>query len=144
MKLNIGNNIRTLRRSRDMTQDELAAKLGVTFQTVSRWENGGSYPDIEFLPAIADVFDITVDHLLDRDRDSKCSHLCMLIDDRLHTAVRERDPETACGATSGSTRNVPICRGCGTSSAVTKRTHRRKSLQKRGNFLRYICSSEQI
>jgi len=96
MKLNIGNNIRTLRRSRDMTQDELAAKLGVTFQTVSRWENGGSYPDIEFLPAIADVFDITVDHLLDRDRDSKCSHLCMLIDDRLHTAVRERDPETAC------------------------------------------------
>ena len=42
MKLNIGNNIRTLRRSKDMTQDELAEKLGVTFQTISRWENGGS------------------------------------------------------------------------------------------------------
>ncbi len=96
MKLNIGNNLRKLRRAADMTQDELAAKLGVTFQTVSRWENGGSYPDIEFLPAIADVFAITVDHLLDRDRDSKRSHLCMLIDDRLRTAVRERDPETAC------------------------------------------------
>ena len=43
MKLNIGNNIRTLRRTKDMTQDELAEKLGVTFQTVSRWENGVSH-----------------------------------------------------------------------------------------------------
>ena len=55
MKLNIGQNLRNLRRSDDMTQDELAEKLGVAFQTVSRWENGGSYPDIEMLPVIAGI-----------------------------------------------------------------------------------------
>ena len=55
MKLNIGQNIRTIRRAADMTQDELAVKLGVAFQTVSRWENGGTYPDMELLPAIADT-----------------------------------------------------------------------------------------
>ena len=64
MKLNIGQNIRTLRRAADMTQDELAVKLGVAFQTVSRWENGGAYLDMELLPAIAGVFGVTVDHLL--------------------------------------------------------------------------------
>ncbi|MBO5125982.1 MAG: helix-turn-helix transcriptional regulator, partial [Clostridia bacterium] len=67
MKLNIGYNIRTLRRAADMTQDELAVKLGVTFQTVSRWENGGSYPDIELLPVLADIFGVTTDHLLGND-----------------------------------------------------------------------------
>ena len=64
MKLNIGNNIRTLRRAADMTQEELADRLGVTYQSVSRWENGGTYPDMELLPAIADIFGVTVDHLL--------------------------------------------------------------------------------
>ena len=58
MKLNIGNNIRTLRRSKDMTQDELAEKLGVTFQTINRWENGGTYPDMELLPVLAGIFDV--------------------------------------------------------------------------------------
>ena len=47
MKLNIGNNIRMLRRAADMTQEELADRLGVTYQSVSRWENGGTYPDME-------------------------------------------------------------------------------------------------
>ena len=93
MKLNIGNNIRTLRRSRDMTQDELADKLGVTFQTVSRWENGGSYPDIEFLPAIADVFEVTVDHLLGSDTEMRREQLKELTS-RLGKAVTERKNDT--------------------------------------------------
>ena len=93
MKLNIGNNIRTLRRSRDMTQDELADKLGVTFQTVSRWENGGSYPDIEFLPAIAGVFGVTVDHLLGSDTEIRREQLKELTG-RLGQAVTERKNDT--------------------------------------------------
>ena len=40
MKLNIGENIRRLRRAADMTQEQLADKLGVSYQSVSRWENG--------------------------------------------------------------------------------------------------------
>ena len=64
MKLNIGENIRRLRRAADMTQEQLADKLGVAYQSVSRWENGTTYPDIEFLPALASIFGVTVDELI--------------------------------------------------------------------------------
>lgn len=64
MKLNIGDNIRKYRKQQDMTQDQLAERLGVAYQTVSRWENGSSYPDIELLPAIAGVFSLTLDELV--------------------------------------------------------------------------------
>ncbi len=64
MKLNLGENIRTLRRTANMTQEQLAEQLGVSFQSVSRWENGSTYPDMELLPAIARIFSVTVDFLL--------------------------------------------------------------------------------
>ena len=67
MKLNIGENIRRLRRGADMTQEQLADKLGVSYQSVSRWENGTTYPDMEFLPALAGIFGVTVDELLGCD-----------------------------------------------------------------------------
>ncbi len=93
MKLNIGQNIRTLRRAADMTQEELADRLGVTYQSVSRWENGGTYPDMELLPAIADIFNVTVDHLLEHDKSAMEKHLKDLLG-RFKTAVAERDHET--------------------------------------------------
>lgn len=64
MKLNIGNTIKYLRKSKDITQDELADILGVSYQSVSRWETGACYPDMELLPVISDFFGITVDKLL--------------------------------------------------------------------------------
>lgn len=64
MKLTIGENIRDHRRKHDLTQEELAERLGVSYQSVSRWENGTTYPDIELLPAISKLFDITVDELI--------------------------------------------------------------------------------
>ena len=64
MKLNIGENLRRLRRAADMTQEQLADKLGVAYQSVSRWENGTTYPDMEFLPVLAGIFGVTVDELL--------------------------------------------------------------------------------
>ena len=67
MKLNIGDNLRRLRREQNMTQEALAEKLGTSFQSVSRWENGTTYPDIEFLPAIARIFGTTVDGLIGCD-----------------------------------------------------------------------------
>ena len=63
MQLNLGNKIRELRRRDGRTQDNLAEALGVTAQAVSRWESGGSYPDMEMIPAIANYFHISIDEL---------------------------------------------------------------------------------
>ena len=59
MKLKIGENIRRFRRDADLTQQQFAEQMGVTYQSVSRWENGETYPDTELLPAIADYFHIS-------------------------------------------------------------------------------------
>ncbi len=64
MKLLIGENIRNFRKRNDLTQEEMANRLGVTYQSVSRWENGSTYPDLELLPAISEVLGVTVDELL--------------------------------------------------------------------------------
>ncbi len=64
MTLKIAETIRRLRRDHGMTQNELADRLGVSYQAVSRWENESSYPDIELLPSIAALFGVTVDYLL--------------------------------------------------------------------------------
>ncbi len=63
-KIRIGEQIRLLRRKNDVTQDRLAAHLGVTPQAVSRWESGVCYPDMGYLPAIADFFSVSMDELL--------------------------------------------------------------------------------
>ncbi len=63
--LKIGQKIKTKRRERNLTQEELANILGVTKAAVSKWENGESYPDITMLPQIAQLFCITMDELFD-------------------------------------------------------------------------------
>ncbi len=63
-KIKIGEKIRLLRKKNDVTQDKLAYHLGVTPQAVSRWESGVCYPDMNYLPAIADYFSVTMDDLL--------------------------------------------------------------------------------
>ncbi len=64
MTVKIGKKIRLLRKKNDVTQDDLASRLGVTPQAVSRWESETCYPDIEYLPRIADFFGVTMDELL--------------------------------------------------------------------------------
>ena len=57
-------NIRTLRKSKGLSQEELAIKLNVVRQTVSKWEQGLSVPDAEILIKLAEVLDTTVSTLL--------------------------------------------------------------------------------
>lgn len=64
MKLAIGDNIKSLRKSKNITQENLAEMLGVSCQSVSRWELGTCYPDMELLPELARIFNISVDQLL--------------------------------------------------------------------------------
>ncbi len=64
MNLSVGQNIKRKRTERNLTQEEVAFHLGVSFQSISKWERGDGYPDIEMLPSIADYFGISVDELL--------------------------------------------------------------------------------
>jgi len=56
--------LREHRRRLEMTQEDVANALGVAPQTVSKWERAETYPDITLLPALANLFDVTVDELL--------------------------------------------------------------------------------
>ncbi len=56
--------IRELRHKKKITQQELADIVGVSFQTISKWENGGAMPDITYLPILAEYFDVSVDQLI--------------------------------------------------------------------------------
>lgn len=60
----IGKNIRNIRQSKRITQDELAEKLYVTRQTVSNYETGKSHPDIEMLLKIAEILNVSLDDVL--------------------------------------------------------------------------------
>ena len=63
--MNLGNKIKTLRKQNNLTQENLAEMLGVSYQAISRWENNITSPDISTLPILANIFDVTVDYLLD-------------------------------------------------------------------------------
>ena len=67
MKLSIGENIKLFRKAKDITQEQLAEMLNVSSQSVSRWELDICYPDMELLPMLAEIFEITVDKLLGVD-----------------------------------------------------------------------------
>lgn len=68
MKLQIGEKLKELRYRDGVTQDKLAQILGVSGQSVSRWELGVCYPDLELLPVIANYFNITLDDLVGMNR----------------------------------------------------------------------------
>ena len=62
--ITLGKNIFSLRKEARLTQDDLASFLGVTKASVSKWETGQSYPDIELLPKIATYFGVTTDEII--------------------------------------------------------------------------------
>ena len=70
MKLKIAENIRKLRHNLNLSQEQLAERLGVRFQAVSKWERDERMPDISLLPAIAEIFGITTDELLRGERNN--------------------------------------------------------------------------
>ena len=60
----IGDRIKFHRKRLGMTQEQLAERMGVSAQAVSKWENNLSCPDISVLPELAAIFGISVDELL--------------------------------------------------------------------------------
>lgn len=62
----IGEQIRALRSQKKITQEILAAEMGVTVGAVSKWESGTTLPDVQMLCSLADYFEVTTDKLLGR------------------------------------------------------------------------------
>ena len=63
--MELGKKIRQLRFKAELTQEQLAEKLGLGPQAVSKWENGASMPDITLLPRLAEIFGVSIDDLFD-------------------------------------------------------------------------------
>ena len=92
-KIRIGEKIRLLRKKNDVTQDKLADHLGVTPQAVSRWESGVCYPDMNYLPAIADYFSVTMDDLLCYTGAQKTAKVQEYLEEVEHLLDRDRVTE---------------------------------------------------
>ncbi len=65
--LYLADNIRKYRLEKDLTQEDVADYLNITPQSVSKWERGETYPDITLLPALANIFETSIDLLIGMD-----------------------------------------------------------------------------
>lgn len=68
MTIYFGENLKRLRKGKNLTQETLADFLGVSFQAVSKWERGETYPEITILPAISAFFGVSIDDLFGIDK----------------------------------------------------------------------------
>ena len=80
----IGKKIVSLRKLKNMTQMELADRMGISFQAVSNWERGNSMPDISKLPELAEIFGVSLDELLGE----KSSLVEAAVENRLEECVK--------------------------------------------------------
>ena len=76
--MEIGNIIKQKRFKASMTQEQLAEKLGISPQSVSKWENEISMPDIALLPEIAKVFGVSVDELFGLNENEKLRRIATI------------------------------------------------------------------
>lgn len=67
-QIKTGKFIATLRKEKDLTQEQLGEKLGVTNKTISRWENGNYMPDIQMLSLLSKEFDVSINELISGER----------------------------------------------------------------------------
>ena len=87
-KQTLGMMISTLRKEKGMTQLELAEKMGVTDKAVSKWERDLSFPDINSIPKLAEIFEVTVDELMQVKTETKENMEKNKIDELLDTAFK--------------------------------------------------------
>ena len=90
---NFGNRIKVLRRKMNLTQEELAERLNVSYQTISKWETNASLPDIAMFPILANLFNVTTDELLGVDLAKKQAKIDKIIAEfgRLSNLGKEKE-----------------------------------------------------
>ena len=70
-RIKIGDFLRNLRNEKDLTQEELAEKFGVSSRSVSRWENGNTMPELGILVELADFYGVDIKEIIDGERKSE-------------------------------------------------------------------------
>ena len=106
--MNIGNNIKQLRQKNNLTQDQVAEKIGVSYQAVSKWENNANTPDIALLPQIANLFGVSIDALFSDDL-TACSELqSFMKDDNVIRVVQMRGTKVLKVSSTFSPDEPPI------------------------------------
>lgn len=94
MIIEIGKKIRLLRLGKGLTQEQLAEKLNVTAQSVSKWENCLTAPDIQLLPHISVLFGVTIDELFSMTDEARLERIGNLLDNSSgETMIPEKDFE---------------------------------------------------
>ena len=76
--LYIAENLKSLRKHRAWTQEEMAEMVGVAPQTVSKWERGETYPDITLLPALANLYKVSIDVIVGMDKINEDATRCQI------------------------------------------------------------------
>jgi transcriptional regulator with XRE-family HTH domain len=87
-KQTLGMMISSLRKEKGMTQLELAEKMGVTDKAVSKWERDLSFPDINSIPKLAEIFDVSVDDLMQVKTETKENMSKNKVDEIVDTALK--------------------------------------------------------
>jgi transcriptional regulator with XRE-family HTH domain len=70
-QIKIGGFLRELRKEKELTQEQLAEKFGVSSRSVSRWENGNTMPELGILVELADYYEIDIKEIIDGERKSE-------------------------------------------------------------------------
>ena len=81
MNIDMGARIKSLRLARSMTQEQLAQRLGVSAQAVSKWESGTNMPDIQMLPDLSVIFGVSIDELFAMTDECRMERIRNMIDD---------------------------------------------------------------
>ena len=79
MESNVGKRILEVRNKRNYTQEELAERLGVTYQAISKWENDSGMPDISQIVPLATIFDVSTDFLFGLDHTSEAEDALKIV-----------------------------------------------------------------
>lgn len=104
----IGSNIKQLRQRMNLTQEQVANKLGVSYQAVSKWEVGANTPDIALLPDIANLFGVSIDSLFSDNIDEFAEALSLAKDDDVIRVVQMKGKKVIKVTTAISPDAPPI------------------------------------
>ncbi|MDD2647396.1 MAG: helix-turn-helix transcriptional regulator [Eubacteriales bacterium] len=130
----IGERIAVLRKQKEMTQEELAGIIGVSAQSVSKWENNTTMPDIMLLPVIAHTFGVSIDALFGENMSANHS---ISADDAFHSACDNLKKTIVVAGNHGHTTKKPFTTQLDEYEQALSSEERMRSVIMRGHGIVY-------